>query len=103
MTKASAEQIIGLDIIAAGLPQPELEYRFHETRRWRFDYAWPEMKVALELDGGNFSFGRHTRGKGYEADCRKMNTATAMGWRVLRVTTDMAAEAIEWLVPLLAG
>ena len=28
------------------------EFRFHETRKWRFDYAFPSHKIAIEVDGG---------------------------------------------------
>ena len=65
-------------------PMPKPEYRFHPTRRWRFDFAWPELKIAIELEGGVYSRGRHTRGKGYEQDCEKYNQAVLHGWRVLR-------------------
>ncbi len=64
------------------------EYKFHPTRRWRFDYAVPEHKVALEVEGGVWTQGRHTRPKGFIGDIEKYNTATVMGWRVLRVTPD---------------
>jgi hypothetical protein len=76
-------------VVAAGLPKPVSEYRFHPERRWRFDYAWPDLRIALEVEGGTWTKGRHVRGKGYEMDCEKYNTATLAGWRVLRVTTDM--------------
>lgn len=38
----------------AGRYEPEFvrEHRFHPTRRWRFDFAWPDEKVALEVEGG---------------------------------------------------
>lgn len=62
------------------------QHAFHPSRKYRFDFAWPAMKVALEVDGGTFSGGRHTRGAGYAADCEKLNEATILGWRVLRVT-----------------
>jgi very-short-patch-repair endonuclease len=62
----------------------EREYRFHPIRKWRFDFADPEMKIAVECEGGVYSGGRHTRGKGFENDCEKYNAATVMGWRVLR-------------------
>jgi very-short-patch-repair endonuclease len=62
------------------------EYRFDSTRRWRFDLAWPEHRVALEIEGGVWTRGRHTRPTGYIGDLRKYNAATARGWRVLRVT-----------------
>lgn len=70
------------------LPMPETEVRFAPPRRWRFDYAWPLQKVALEVEGGAYTRGRHTRGAGFIADMEKYNRATVMGWRVLRVTPD---------------
>ena len=77
-------------LLAPDLPAPVAEYRFHPTRRWRFDYAWPApVMVAVELDGGAYSNGRHTRGAGYEADAEKLNAAAVMGWRVLRFTGGM--------------
>lgn len=68
------------------LPKYETEYRFHKTRRWRFDYAWPLRKVALEVEGGVWTKGRHTRGGGYLGDMEKYNAATLLGWRVIRFT-----------------
>lgn len=56
---------------------------------WRFDLAWPDLMLAAEVDGATWAGGRHTRGKGYEGDCRKVNAATVLGWRVLRFTGDM--------------
>jgi hypothetical protein len=69
--------------------EPEQEYRFHGTRRWRFDFAWPDAMVAVECEGGTWARGRHTRGKGFENDCYKYNAATAQGWRVFRCTRGM--------------
>lgn len=67
------------------------EYKFHPVRRWRFDYAIPSHKVAIEVEGGVWTQGRHTRPKGFLGDMEKYNTATAMGWRILRVTPDTLA------------
>lgn len=75
----------------AQLPAPVTEYRFAPPRRWRFDYAWPDHKVALEVDGGAWTQGRHTRGKGFIADQEKRNAATAAGWGVFNVTPDTLA------------
>jgi very-short-patch-repair endonuclease len=66
-----------------------MEYRFHSTRRWRFDFAWILKGVAVEIEGGTWSGGRHTRGDGYEKDCEKYNEAVLMGWKVLRFTSSM--------------
>lgn len=70
-------------------PPVEAEYRFDKARRWRFDRCHPRTLTAIELDGGTFTQGRHSRGMGYSADCEKLNAATAQGWRVFRLTSDM--------------
>jgi len=62
------------------------EYMFHPERRWRFDYAWPENKVAMEVEGGAWVRGRHTRGAGFVKDMEKYNAAASLGWRVFRFT-----------------
>ncbi|MCD8312685.1 MAG: endonuclease domain-containing protein [Bacteroidales bacterium] len=62
------------------------EYRFHPKRMWRFDYAIPEYRVAIEIDGGVWTQGRHTRPKGYLGDLDKFNAAASMGWVVLKFT-----------------
>jgi very-short-patch-repair endonuclease len=75
----------------------EREYRFHPTRKFRFDYAIPSKKIAIEQEGGAWTNGRHTRGKGYISDMEKYNLATSMGWRVLRFTPEqmMKTETIN--------
>ena len=62
------------------------ELRFHPSRMWRFDYAFPEYKVAVEVDGGVWQGGRHNLPQGYVKDMEKLNTAASMGWIVLRIT-----------------
>ena len=64
------------------------EHMFHYTRKWRFDYAMPDLKVAIEIDGGVWDYGRHNRPQGYIDDMEKLNTAASMGWLVLRFTTQ---------------
>lgn len=93
-----------LHLKARGLPMPINEYKFHDTRRWRFDMCWPEEMLAVECDGGVWSQGRHVRGAGYENDCEKLNVAAELGWRVLRFTTGMirSGKAIEQLQRILA-
>lgn len=73
---------------ADGLPMPTPEYRFHPTRRWRFDWCWPERKIALEIEGGVWTKGRHTRGKGFMGDMAKYNAAALQGYRVFRCTPN---------------
>jgi very-short-patch-repair endonuclease len=68
------------------LPNPEREVLFNPYRKWRFDFAWPNQMVAAEIEGGTWSGGRHTSGKGFEGDCEKYNSATLLGWKVFRFT-----------------
>ena len=63
----------------------EAEYRFCD-RRWRFDFAFPLKRVAVEVEGGIYNYGRHNRPTGMIADMEKYNEAAAMGWTVLRFT-----------------
>jgi len=73
-----------------GIPKPVGEYRFFDGRRFRFDYAWLEpWKVAVEIEGGTWVQGGHSRGVGYAKDCEKYNLAVLDGWRVIRFTGDM--------------
>lgn len=78
------------------LPPPELEHQFCPGRRWRFDYAWPALKFAVECEGGAWSQGRHTRGKGYIADMEKYNEAQLLGWLVLRFTPQQLVDGWAW-------
>lgn len=70
----------GLEVIA--------EYRFDPKRKWRFDFALPFEKIALEVEGGVWTGGRHTRGSGFVKDMEKYNRAAVLGWRVLRCVPD---------------
>lgn len=81
-----------------GLPTPEREYKFHPKRRWRFDFAWPALMLAVEVEGAVWSGGRHTTGAGFTLDCEKYNEATILGWRILRVTGEQVKnlQAFEW-------
>lgn len=72
----------------AGIPAPTVELKFHPSRRWRFDFAFEAVRLAVEVEGGVWSGGRHTRGKGYLNDCEKYNAATELKWDVLRYSTQ---------------
>ena len=71
---------------AYDIEAPEREYRFHPERRWRFDFAWPLYQLAVEVNGGAFVQGRHTRGMGAVKDWEKLNEAQLLEWTVLQVT-----------------
>jgi len=74
------------------LPAPEREHVFAKPRRWRFDFAWPDRKLAAEVEGGTWVRGRHSRGAGMRKDADKYNQAAIMGWYVLKLTSDMVKD-----------
>lgn len=95
MTKTSdLEEAFAWQIKAGKLPAPVREHRFHPTRRFRFDFAWPDRLLAVEIEGGVWNGGRHTTGKGFSEDCVKLAEATLLGWRVLKVTGDMVKSGL---------
>lgn len=79
-------------IALAGIPAPVQQHRFHPVRRWKFDFAWPDRRIALEVEGGTWTGGRHVRASGFEADAEKYNAAALAGWRVFRVTGGMVRD-----------
>lgn len=85
---------------AMGGPELEAEYRFDLTRRWRFDFAHVDSRVAVEIDGGTHSQGRHTRHEGFRGDCEKKNAATLQGWRVFTLTSDMID--VDHILPIIS-
>jgi very-short-patch-repair endonuclease len=84
--RVSWETLLELQLRMAGLPKPELEFRFCPTRRWRLDLAWPALKLYVEVDGGAWTYGRHNRAKGFLADLEKRNELAILGWRGVHVT-----------------
>jgi len=118
------EDTMAQQMALAKLPAWVSEYRFHPVRRWRFDFAWPEKMIALEVEGGQFTHGkpirhydprrkkrattqisRHLSPMGFEGDCKKYNAAALLGWRVIRVTTQMvkSGEAFATIADALEG
>jgi hypothetical protein len=87
-----------------GGPELETEHCFHPTRQWHSDYLHRPSMTLIELEGGAFSGGRHTRGKGFVEDALKYNTATLMGYRVIRIATGMATPTyLESLIKQIQG
>ena len=81
----------------------EQEFKFHPERKWRADFHLIGKKILIEVEGGIWSGGRHTRGKGYIGDIEKYNAATMMGYQVIRFSTDQvksghAIQQIEKMV-----
>lgn len=84
------------------VPEPVREYKFHPTRKWRVDFAWPDLSppLAVEIEGGTWrGNGRHSRGLGFEKDAEKYNALSLAGWVLLRFTSSMVNDgrAIEQL------
>lgn len=119
-TGSSLERELVLQMRAEGM-EPVQEFRFAREavgypvrairatladaglKDWRFDLALPTLRIGIEIEGGAFIGGRHTRGAGFEADCEKYNRATVLGWTVLRFTgrqvrSGQAIEMINGLV-----
>ncbi len=81
--------------VAAGLQEPVAEFAFCPSRQWRTDWFWPEANggkgVALEVEGGTWNRGRHSRGKGMQDDMEKYNEMSLVGIMLLRVTPQQMA------------
>lgn len=88
-SRSPGEAALLWQLKAMNLPEPEPNYRFAYPRRWRFDFAYPDRLLAIEVEGGQWIGGRHTTGKGFEADLEKYNEAALRGWIVIRVTPRM--------------
>ena len=71
------------------LPPPIREFRFNPKRRWRADFCYKELGLIVEIEGGTWIRGAHTRAARYSKDCEKYNWAAMHGWIVLRFTSDM--------------
>jgi hypothetical protein len=122
---SSLDLLVSAQAKEAGWPEPEREVRVCKDRRFRFDYAWPEISfdeamelpdgafistlaggVALEVEGGVWMRGKsgHSSGKGILRDMEKQNIAVANGWRVLRLTPAQVCkgELTQWLRKLAA-
>lgn len=85
----------------AGVRWPSAEVQFAPPRKWRFDYAWQEEKVALEIQGGVFTQGRHARGAALLREHEKLNAAAMAGYRVLFCTPTTLPQMGETLKTVL--
>lgn len=93
------EVLLLSQIRLVGLPEPETEQRLIEGRKSRCDFVWRSHRVVMEVEGGIWAGGRHTRGKGFIRDVQKYNRLVLDGWTVLRTTSNQikSGEAIETL------
>ena len=93
MSKSALENELARQIELMKLPEPVREYKFCRTRKFRADFAWPDHWLLVEVQGGHWTRGRHTRGSGYEKDCQRFNIAMEEGYRVLLYT---AKDIKDW-------
>ena len=77
------------------LGKPDSEYQFHPTRKWRFDFAYPKYRIAVEAEGGIWVGGAHSRGAHFNSDSEKYNEAVKLGWRVLRYTSNTIDKIVD--------
>jgi very-short-patch-repair endonuclease len=96
---SDGERAFETQLRQVGITGAVRELQFDAGRGWRFDFAWLEELVAVEIEGGTWAAGRHNRGAGFQADCIKYAEAAIRGWLVLRVTTEMVetGQAIQLL------
>ena len=66
----------------------ESEFVFSQERKFRFDWAVPQILVAIEYEGIFSEKSGHTTLSGYKKDVEKYNLATKLGWKILRYTAD---------------
>lgn len=101
---SEGEQVMALHLRAKNIPFVT-EFKFCNDRRWRSDFHLTGTKILIEIEGGTWSGGRHTRGKGYQDDCEKYSWAAAHGWIVLRFTTGQVKKgfALENIKTALKG
>ncbi len=100
--KSAIEELFALHCKAHSLT-PVREHKFHPSRRWRFDFAFPDRMCAVEIEGGVWTGGRHTRGSGFVADMQKYNAAAELGWFVFRFDGGAVkrGDAIKFMVSVL--
>ena len=103
---SEAEALLAVQLEQAGIPF-EREYRFAPPRRWRADFAtqrpgalFPDVfPLLVEIDGGGYVAGRHSRGTGIEKDAEKQSAAAILGYRVIRCTPAQVNDgrALSWI------
>lgn len=73
----------------------ETEVKLISGRRFRFDYVHLKSKTAIEVNGGNYINGRHTRGVALNSEYEKFNLAQIQGYQIFLLSGDMVTK--NWL------
>lgn len=105
MSKSELEAELALQIRSLGLPEPIREYQAIKGRRYRFDFAFVEARLLVEVNGGTYTKGAHSTGTGIARDYEKANLAVLQGWRVLMFDgkSVKSGEAVEIIRKALEG
>ena len=93
LLRSAAEEELAFVLRVKCAERYEREYRFHQKRRWRFDFAWPSYKVGVEINGR----GRHQTVVGVRRDCEKLNEAIRLGWVVLVFPATDKGQVNQWV------
>ena len=99
------EEAFAFQLSAIGLDGFVRESRAIPERRFRFDFAFVPERVLIEIQGGTWNRGAHSRGAGLARDYEKLNLSTSNVWRVLQFDTNMikSGEAIRMAEQILKG
>lgn len=97
------ERALDTAIHLAGLPRPERELKLIPGRKFQSDFVWQAARLIVEVEGGTYNGGRHTRGKGFESDAFKYNELTCLGYKIIRVTGKHIKDgsALKWIERIL--
>lgn len=90
--KSKPEELFALHLKAEKIGGWLRELKFSESRKWRVDFVWPKEIIAVEIQGGTHSKGRHVRGAGYEGDCEKLNALNELGYMTFWFTSAMVKD-----------
>ena len=85
--ESKGEETLALHLKALNIKY-EREFKFCESRKWKADFHILESKLLVEVEGGIWSGGRHTRGSGYIKDLEKYNEVSKLGYTLLRFSTE---------------
>lgn len=78
------EATLAFQLQAEGITDYQAEYRFAPPRRWRADLYLPAADLLVDVQGGIYVNGKHSRGAAQEKDYEKANTAQIMGFRFMQ-------------------
>lgn len=94
-------EILREQLRLAGVEGWKGEYRFHPTRMWRLDVAFPVERIGVEIEGlgPRGTAGRHQRADGFADDCVKYAELCCLGWRLIRCTPKQVRSgiALQWI------